>query len=122
MSDNGDIRIPWGKVAGVLVLFLAVGLGLDWISTGENFFLYKYWAPKNEAVRRNVYENTKSYHQGSVQRLDTLCTQVADADVDHKPMLNDVIVHEFAEWSSDDLPDYLRPCLATARAKNPSNQ
>lgn len=120
--SNDEIRIPWGKVAGVLVLLLIVGLGLDWIGAGENFFLYKYWAPKQEQVRRQVYEGTKSYHQGSVQRLNTLCTQVADADADHKPMINDVISHEFAEWSSDDVPDYLRPCLTTARAKNPGNQ
>ena len=117
MSYEDDVHIPWGKIAIGVVVVVVFCLAMDWIVAGQNFFLYKYWAPKNEAVRRQVYEHTKSYHQGSVQRLNTLCTQVADADDSHKPMLNDVINHEFAEWDEADVPAYLQPCLAAARGK-----
>ena len=41
-------------LAGVLafILFIVLMLGLGWIATGNDFFLYKYFAPKQEAVRR----------------------------------------------------------------------
>lgn len=90
-------------------------LGLGWIAEGNDFFMYKFFAPKQEAVRRQVLEQSKAYRQGSVQRLNTLCTQVGSADDDHKAMLNDVINQEFAEWDTADVPGYLRPCLVRAR-------
>jgi hypothetical protein len=102
-------------VVGV-VLFFALILGIDWLATGNNFFLYKYFGPKYEQARRQTYEQTKSYRQGSIQRLGELCRQVDSADSDHKGMLNDVVVHEFAEWDEASVPAYLRPCLAGARA------
>lgn len=111
------LKMPVTKIVCYGLLILIVVLGLDWLFAGENFFLYKYWAPKNEQVRRQVYESTKSYHQGSVQRLNTLCIQVEQADDDHKVMLNDVINHEYAEWDLNDVPSYLHPCLLKARGQ-----
>ena len=101
--------------AGVVVFLVALGLG--WVAQGNEFFMFKFFGPRQEAVRRQVYEQTKSYRQGSVQRLGTLCTQVADADEGHRPMLNDVISHEFVEWDMADVPAHLRACLTAARAK-----
>ncbi len=115
--EGYDDRVPTGKVIGIMVLAIAAIMVLGFVFQGYDFFLYKFFAPKQEAVRREVYEQTKSYKDGSVQRLNTLCTQVVAAEESGKSMLNQVIVQEFASWSSDDVPDYLRPCLATARAK-----
>jgi hypothetical protein len=91
-------------------------LALSWVTQGNDWFMYKFWAPKYEDVRRETYEHTKSYRQGSAQRLGTLCTQVAAADDGHKSMLNDVISHEFVEWNMDDVPEHLQACLRSARA------
>lgn len=111
-------REGWWTLPRVLLVVLVLtvaGFGFTFISDAFNLFSYKFWAPKQEAARRQTYEQTKSYRQGSIQRLNTLCTQVASADDDHKPMLNGVINHEFAEWSENDVPDYLQACLANAR-------
>jgi uncharacterized phage-associated protein len=106
-----------GKIVFWIALFFVFCFGVDWIVMGNQFFMYQFFAPKQEAVRRQVYEQTKSYRQGSVQRLNTLCSQVSSADSDHKPMLNDIISHEFSEWDTNDVPGYLQPCLASARSK-----
>lgn len=103
------------QVAAVFAVLIGI-LALSWILQGNDWFMYKFWAPKYEAVRRETYEQTKSYRQGSVQRLNTLCTQIDAADDDHKSMLRDVVAHEFAEWDSADVPAYLRACLEQARA------
>ena len=104
------------KIAAVVICVLVGLFTLGWVSQGNDFFMYKVFAPKYEQVRREVYEQTKSYRQGSVQRLNELCTQVSSADDGHRPMLNDVISHEFAEWDVADVPAYLHSCLATAQA------
>ena len=90
-------------------------LGLDWIVMGNQFFMYKFFAPKQEEVARKVYEQTKQYRQGNIRRLNELCVQVSSADEGHIPMLNDVISHEFAEWDLKDVPDYLKSCLEGSR-------
>ncbi len=117
-DENGNPNISVGKVI-LIVLGLFVGLmALGWVIKGNQFFMYQYFAPKEEAVRRETYEQTKSYKQGSKQRLGTLCSQVDAADDNHKGMLNDMIKHEFEEWDMEDVPQHLRSCLQTARAKS----
>lgn len=104
----------------VLLAFLTVMLasyGIGFLATGGDLAIYRFWAPKQEAARRQVYEQTKSYRQGSTQRLNTLCGQVSTADNDHKILINDVISQEFSEWNVSDVPDYLRGCLARARGR-----
>lgn len=103
---------------GLIAIASLIGvMTLGWIFQGNDFFMYKFFAPRYEQSRRETYEQTKSYRQGSVQRLNTLCTQASSADENHKPMLNDVISHEFAEWNIEDVPGYLRSCLVEARKK-----
>jgi hypothetical protein len=112
MLEDHPVRL----IVSAVVLAVAVALGLGWFVQGNNFFLYKVFAPAQEQVRREVYEQTKSYKQGSVQRLSTLCDQVVSADDNHKTLLNAQIKQEFAEWNTGDVPDYLQACLNKARA------
>jgi hypothetical protein len=104
MSYEDDVRIPWGKVILVVVLLVVLGLGLDWLSAGENFFLYKYWAPKNAAVQRQVFEQTPSYVKGMVQELSNMQFQYEQADDSHKAALADLILHRAAGFNLND-PD-----------------
>lgn len=116
MSNSND-EIPVGKLFLVIIAIVVFGLAIGWFAAGNDFFMYKYFAPKQEEVRRDVYEHTKSYHQGNIQRLANLCSQVTDPNTpdDHKGMINDTIQHEFAEWDLNDVPGYLQSCLLTAR-------
>jgi hypothetical protein len=114
-----------GKVLGCFVVLLVFCLGMDWVVAGQNFFLYKFFAPRQAEVERQVYEHckqltpilTKQYRQGNIQRLGTLCLQVSQTDDGHKGMINDIIQQEFQEWDMSDVPAHLQGCLATARAK-----
>lgn len=118
MSNDFDSDAPSvGKIIGIFLVVFVVLMLLGWVVAGNDFFMYKFFAPKQENVRREVYTNTQSYKQGNTQRLNTLCSQVDTADDSHKALLNDIISHEFADWNSDAVPDYLRGCLARARAK-----
>jgi hypothetical protein len=117
MYEQDNDGISGKQILLGFVLLLVVCLALDWIFAGENFVLYRFFAPREEAVRRQVYEQTKSFQDGSKRRLGDLCSQEEKADEGHKPMINDIIVHEFASWDLEQIPDYLRSCVATARSK-----
>lgn len=105
------MKVLSGIAVGIFLLvgFLAFGFAIQ----GGNFFLYKFWAPQYEQVRRETYEQTKSYQKGNADRLSALCGQVANAT--DKSLLNDQISHEFADVNTSDVPDYLQSCLASAR-------
>lgn len=103
------------KLLLIIPAVIMFSLGMDWIVQGNNFFLYKFFAPRQEDVRREVYTHTRSYRQGSIQRLNTLCTQLSVADTDHQPMIRDVISQEFADWDVADVPAYLHSCFDSAR-------
>lgn len=49
-----------GKIFGYGALVLIALMAIGWILMGNEFFMYKFFAPRQEAVRRQVYEQTKS--------------------------------------------------------------
>ena len=55
-------------IGTIIGIFLAIFL-LGWAIQGNGFFMYKFFAPRYEDVRRNVFENTQSYVEGSRQEI-----------------------------------------------------
>jgi len=106
-------------LAGVLafILFIVLMLGLGWIATGNDFFLYKYFAPKQEAVRREVFEQSKAYNQGMIQDLRAYQVAYINADTNHQAALANVILHQFADYPYDKLPYDLQQFMQTVRTK-----
>ncbi len=98
-----------------IIGFILVLMALSWVFRANDWAMYKFWAPKEEQVRRETYEQSKSYRQGNIQRLGTLCTQVSQSQ--DKTLLNGVIRHEFAEWDASDVPSHLQSCLSAARGR-----
>ena len=100
----------WGICLFVVVSLLS--LGGTWLAQGNNFFLYKVFAPQQEKVRREVYENTPSYVQGMVQDLQDLQRDYMKADAahdeEHKKALASMILHRSASFPEDQIPPDLR--------------
>lgn len=96
------------SAVGTFLGVCLVVLGLAWVTTGNAFFLYRYFAPKTEAVRRQVFEQTKSYNQGMIQELQNMRFQYEQADEAHKAALGDLILHRAADYDEDKLPVDLR--------------
>ena len=91
-------------VLGVVVFIL----GITWIAQGNNFFLYKVFAPKYEQVRRETFEQTKSYNQGMVQELQNMQFEYVKAGAEHKIALAAIILHRAADYPEDSMPPDLR--------------
>lgn len=92
------------KAIGVGLGSIAVILGLTWALQGNDFFLYKTFAPKYEAVRRETFEQSKAYNQGMVQELQNMQFQYIQADKEHKAALASLILHRAADYDSDRFP------------------
>jgi len=87
-----------------VILILIVLMGLGWFVQGNEFFMYKFWAPKQEQVRREVFEQTKSYKQGTIQNLRRMQEEYVRADDAHKDSLSSIILH-----TADDVPEVEMP-------------
>lgn len=95
-------QIGWGVLA-------LVGLfALTWLAMGNNFFLYKFFAPKQEAVRRQVFEQSKAYNQGMIQELQNMQFEYIKADTAHKAALASVILHRAADYDENQMTADLR--------------
>jgi hypothetical protein len=103
------------KIIGIFVLVIIVMLGLGWLFTGNDFFLYKYFAPKQEAVRRETFEQSKAYNQGVVQELQKQYLEYASATPEAKEALASVVLHQVADYPEDKLPAHLKTFVLKLR-------
>lgn len=94
-------------IANAFAVFLLV-FALTWAATGNDFLLYRFFAPKQAAVQRQVFEQTKSYNQGMIQELQNMQFQYEQADDAHKAALASIILHRAADYNPDLLPPDLR--------------
>jgi uncharacterized phage-associated protein len=101
-----------------IVVFVVFGCFLGWIIQGNDFFLYKAFAPKYEGVRRQVFEQSKSYNQGYIQELQNMQFEYVKADPAHQAALASIILHRAADYPDDKLPTDLRAFIAGLRNEN----
>jgi hypothetical protein len=98
-------------------VFIGIGvvltlLGLTWAIQGNEFFMYKVFAPKYEQVRRETFEQSKAYNQGMVQELQNMQFEYVKADKEHQAALASVILHSAADYDESKLPADLRAFIA----------
>ncbi len=103
-----DILGIVGVVVGAAVLLT----GAAWLIQGNDFFMYRVFAPKYEAVRRDTFEQSKAYQQGMVQELQNMQFQYEQASDSHKAALADLILHRAADFNESDMPGGLRSFIA----------
>lgn len=100
------------KVALYCVCVVIFACALGFIFEGSNFFLYKFFAPKQEQVRREVFEQTHSYKEGMQQEIQSMAFQYVQADDEHKAALGNMILHKVADFDisyfSPDLQAFVR--------------
>ena len=94
MSQGKMILSIVGGFAGVLILiflFELIGLGM-----------FGFFAPKYEDVKRNTFENTKSYVQGSITALAKRYGEWQEADraniTEDRTAIEQLIKMEFAAF------------------------
>lgn len=83
---------------------------------GTNFFLYRIFVSREEAVRRQAFEESEAYNEGMQQELQSMAFQYAQADDSHKQALGSVILHRAAAYDVRKLSPDLRSLVERLRA------
>ena len=94
-------------VVGVIIIFALVFggemLSLKW---------QKFFAPKHEAVRREVFKETRSYNEAKLQQLSKYRLEyLRSTSETEKAALASTIRHTFAEYDESKLPHELKKFL-----------
>jgi hypothetical protein len=97
--------------------FIVLVLAITWAIAGNEFFLYRYFAPKREAVRRQVFENTKSFNQGTIQELRNHQIEYLRAPTNAQPALATAILQQIADYPDSKLPVDLQTFVQSLRSK-----
>ena len=90
-----------------------VGLGaLTWGIAYHELIFTAFFAPKFENVRRNTFEQSKSFQTGAVQELQNMQFEYIKAAPEHKKALSDVIRHRAVEVPADAMPSDLQSFIS----------
>ena len=103
-------------VSAIIVAIVAF-LGLAWLVQGNDFFLYKTFAPKYEAVRRETFEQTKSYNQGMIQEIQNMQFEYVKATPAQQDALATIILHRVADYDVNLMPADLRQFVEELRSQ-----
>lgn len=102
---------------GIGILALAGLLGLTWAVQGNEFFLYKTFAPKMEQARRETFEQSKAYTQGQIQELQNMQFEYVKANSEQKAALASIILHRAADFDENRLPPDLKSFISGLRTQ-----
>ena len=111
-------ELTMGRVMGYVVGFFLLLCGISWIAEGNDFFLYKFFAPKQEAVRRQVFEQSKAYNDGMAQELDNMRFEYLRAKPEQQDALASIILHRVAAYDVSKLPPDLQSFIEKLRQKD----
>lgn len=106
------------RATAITLLGLAIIFGLAWLVQGNDFFMYRYFAPKQEQVRRETFEQSKAYNDGMLQDLRRAQLDYAKtATPEQKLAIGSLILHRVAGYDHDKLPLDLRQFVRQLEAE-----
>lgn len=96
------------SIVGAILAFLMLVVGLNFFGLAN----YSFFAPKYEAARREVFENTQSYQQGSIRDFDNLYLAYTRAkSEDEKAIILETLRHRTAGVQEGNIPARIRLLL-----------
>src|SRR5580698_1812119 len=93
-------RVAVGMLIAMVVLY-----GLGFLATGGDLAIYKFWAPKQENAKRQVFENTQGYVQGKTEYINNLRLDYELATGPQKEVLRRTILTEASTVDNSKLPE-----------------
>jgi hypothetical protein len=107
----------FGYVLGGIIALL----GFVWLVQGNDFFLYKTFAPKYEQVRRETFEQSHAFRQGHIQELQNMQFEYVKASPAHRAGLAGIAVRRAGDIPDiESLPADVRDFISCARSSSQS--
>ena len=109
-----------GAIALSVMAFLGViglGVGIGWFSRANDLAQEKVFAPREEQVRRDVFEKSKAYNDGMQQELYELQRDYVKAEKpEQKAALRSIILHKVDGYDANQLPSDLQSFVRQLRS------
>ncbi len=99
------------KIFLVIIAILVVPVGLTFYQLG----FFKFFAPKFQNIKRDVFKETRSYNEGKIQGLARYRLQYVQGSSEEKAIIKSTIIHMFADYQEDDMPYQLKLFLTEIR-------
>ena len=100
----------------MIVLVIVVALG--WAIEGNNFAMIKYFSPKREAVRRQVFEESHSYNAGTWQSMRKYQLEYVKATPSQKDAIASIALQEINGYDEAKLPADVRAFVNELRGRS----
>jgi hypothetical protein len=100
------------KVVLGFIVFIALVLALDY----GGFLWGSVMMPKREALRREVFENTRSFNEAKLQQISKYKFEFDRAENEEsKRAVRSVVRNTFSDYSINDLPTELQYFIQECR-------
>ena len=112
MSELKDQQsfLKWVGIVGLGILLLAA------IGGGGRYVYLQTWGVRTADMERAVFEESKSYVQGTIRDLDNLRIQYYKTDnPTERAVLRVTMRHRLATFPDDKIPDHLKEFVAELR-------
>lgn len=96
-------------IIGVIFVVLAFVGAATWLFRGSSLLQNTFFAPKEEVLRREVFETSKAYRDGAAQELMALRVEYEKSP---SHALRSLILHKSAGVPRDALPGSLQLFIA----------
>jgi hypothetical protein len=103
------------RIAALAILGLVGILALGWIFTGNDFFLYQYFAPRVVGVQSKVFHESQQYNDGMIRDLENLRMSYLAGTPAERAVLKGTILHRFAGYDEERLTPELRSFYESLR-------
>lgn len=77
---------------------------VTWGVAYHDLLFTAFFAPKYENVRRNTFEQSKSFRTGAVTELQNMQFEYIKSAPEHKLALRDIIIHRATEVPENAMP------------------
>lgn len=94
------MRYTFGWVVGIIVVIFGIG----WVVRANFFEQEKVFAPKEEALRRETFEQSKAYNAGMAQEIQSMQFEYVKATPEQRAAMKSIILHRVADYDVGKLP------------------
>lgn len=109
-------RPSTGRIILYFLLAIAMLITVDFLGNSYGLISYGFFAPKQENIRRKVFEKTQSYVDGKIQDLSSYKLQLdTTKDPVKQGAIKAVIRTQFSNFDINDCPDELKSFLQSVR-------
>lgn len=95
----------------ILIFVVLISFGLRWVGLE----IYRYFGTKEEGIRREIFEETKSYNEAKEQELVKYRYEYETGDDETKAAIRGAIRHAFADYDCSRLDPELKNFVKICR-------